>query len=375
MPRTSHAVLNRRKVSWEGQELLGPSMVYNCRSDVICQTPEENDILMSVTSFPDIPRTIGVMYGCTDDVMDYVMKYLRTFKRSAFHPLMFPMMFVEIERKRLIEALRDEMSNLNQRLLNMAGRLGPRKPKGLIGKAGATGEKKSPADDNDNMLQKDGKAASLWFKVSELKNGVQSLIVILESVATHCEDFLPETGSEKGNTAGNRRMYTDNTEKFQTRVEEMLIELKSEVQKCDGVLGGMSLATQMEWNYHSRRDAKVNIIIAYASKRDSSQMRYISFLGMVFLPGTFLAIPVQLYIATFVLTRESKTLFSMTFFNWHPDGSPGVISPWIGLYCGLAAMLTLLTYLRWKKYITEQDKIAGEDIENALTSDSLDSFH
>jgi hypothetical protein len=45
-----------------------------------------------------------------------------------------------------------------------------------------------------------------------------------------------------------------------------------------------------EWNYYTRRDAKANIIIANASKKDSTQMRLISFVGMIFLPGTFLAV-------------------------------------------------------------------------------------
>lgn len=132
---------------------------------------------------------------------------------------------------------------------------------------------------------------------------------------THSQEFLAKTETEAGTTLGNQRMYTQGTENFQARLEDMKIELNSEVRKCDGLLGGMSLATQMvrsirqlfavstgrrmsylltffmqEWNFHTRRDARENIIIAYASKRDSSQMKYISFLGMVFLLGTFLAV-------------------------------------------------------------------------------------
>jgi len=45
-----------------------------------------------------------------------------------------------------------------------------------------------------------------------------------------------------------------------------------------------------EWNYNTRRDAKATIIIAKRTKLDSSQMKTISRLGMVFLPGTFLAV-------------------------------------------------------------------------------------
>lgn len=45
-----------------------------------------------------------------------------------------------------------------------------------------------------------------------------------------------------------------------------------------------------EWNYYTRRDAQVNYSIATATRMDSSQMKQISLLGMIYLPGTFLAV-------------------------------------------------------------------------------------
>jgi len=54
-----------------------------------------------------------------------------------------------------------------------------------------------------------------------------------------------------------------------------------------------------EWNYHTRRDANATIIIARRTKLDSSQMKTISRLGMIFLPGTFLAVRIpQLGVAS-----------------------------------------------------------------------------
>ncbi|KAK8863010.1 hypothetical protein PGQ11_009245 [Apiospora arundinis] len=352
MPRTSHAVFSRHSVEWSDQRSLGPSIVYNCRSDTTCNTGKEDDILMSVTSFPDIPLTIVVMYGCTDTTMDFVSQYLDTFRRSALHPLMMPMMFVELERKRLLEVLRMETTNLNQRVLDMETRLRSSTQQSTMSEKVGITDKKADTPD-DNMLRKDCKAAQLWLKVSELKNGVQGLITVLESICTHSREFLPESNPGAGQDADKRQIYVHKTEKFRERLGEMMLELRSEVRTCDGVLGGMSLATQMEWNYHTRRDAKANIIIAHASKKDSSQMRYISFLGMVFLPGTFLA-----------------TLFSMSFFNWIPDESPQVISPWIGLYCGSAAILTLLTYWRYRQYTAIQAVIIDKNMQKAMESDS-----
>lgn len=45
-----------------------------------------------------------------------------------------------------------------------------------------------------------------------------------------------------------------------------------------------------EWNYHSRQNAKQGHLIAERAKKDSGQMTTIARLGMIFLPGTFLAV-------------------------------------------------------------------------------------
>ncbi|KAK7978225.1 hypothetical protein PG988_005715 [Apiospora saccharicola] len=366
MPRKSHAVFNTRPVVWSDHKSFGPSIVYNCRSDTICQTPDENDILMSVTTFPDIPLTFAVMYGCTDDVMEYVSGYLEVFKRTSFHPLMFPMMFVELERTRLLAALRRETSSLDQRIMEMKSRLSN------TPQENGKNEKDSVA--NETILDKDCKATKDWLLVSKLQNGVHSLLTILDCIKAHSMEFLKEPVTDKAPVDN----WMGNTRKFQDRLAEMEIELRSEVRKCDSLLGGMSLATQMvsksnhnpravylaiwplsflitaeqEWNYHTRRDAKANIIIACASKMDSNQMRLISVLGMIFLPGTFLA-----------------TFFSMTFFKWIPEEGAQIISPWIGLYCGAAAMLTVLMLWLSKKYFAAGKQDAYKQIRSALDSD------
>jgi len=47
-----------------------------------------------------------------------------------------------------------------------------------------------------------------------------------------------------------------------------------------------------------------NIIIANATKRDGSQMRMISLLGMTFLPGTFLAVSPINHLNTYQLEES-----------------------------------------------------------------------
>lgn len=64
-----------------------------------------------------------------------------------------------------------------------------------------------------------------------------------------------------------------------------------------------------------------------------------------------------------------KTLFSMTFFDWTPEQSSGIVSPWLGLYWGLAAALTLLTWLFSRIYIAKGDKAAEVEFREQLQKD------
>lgn len=259
------------------------ALVYNCMSDTICEFKKNDGIAMSVTSFPDVPVTFAVMYGCTDATIKYVSQRLKSYKRTALHPLMLPMMFVELERTRLLNALQSETSILDQRILEMQTRLSTftqteteksDKTKAvkeaestestemsestegieMVATAGRVADRakvktnKETEENTENMLQKDCKATKNWLMVSKLKNGVQSLITILDAMATQSRQFSEDAEKTEAGTSpslGNRGIYTSNTAQFQDRLTEMKIELNSEVQNCDSLLGGMSMATQM----------------------------------------------------------------------------------------------------------------------------------
>lgn len=59
----------------------------------------------------------------------------------------------------------------------------------------------------------------------------------------------------------------------------------------------------------------------------------------------------------------------MTFFNWIPDESHRMVSPWLGLYCGSAVVLTLLTWQFSRKYIAKGDEAAKTEFQQQLLKD------
>ncbi|KAI1344248.1 hypothetical protein F5Y15DRAFT_365948 [Xylariaceae sp. FL0016] len=341
--RISTSVFNYRSVDGPSEITRGQALVYNCKSDDTSPTTDD-DFALSITYFSGQPMIFAVAYGCTSDTMRYIVRTLKEAQSSAFHPLVLPLMFVELERKRFLNAVDRKGADLRQRVLDIENRLsreGARKS-----------EQSEKFDESRSLTEKDCEATKLWGSVSSLKNALESLNAQIHAMTRHCELLTQDTfAAEKGcpDVFKNIREFGI---RIGSRLDEMSREIDSKVRDCEGLLGGMSLATSMERNYHSRRDARATIIIAVASKKDSSQMRYISYLGMIFLPGTFLA-----------------TLFSMTFFNWTSDESNQVISPWVAVYFATAIVFTGITVWRFKKWCREADQDAEDYIYKELDSE------
>lgn len=85
----------------------------------------------------------------------------------------------------------------------------------------------------------------------------------------------------------------------------------------------------------THEDAEVNVRVAHANTRiasaardDSSAMKTIALMTMIFLPGTFYA-----------------ALFALPSLNFDKDSRPGVIQDGFGLYWAFTAPSTLLVML------------------------------
>ncbi|KAF4977947.1 hypothetical protein FZEAL_5595 [Fusarium zealandicum] len=106
-------------------------------------------------------------------------------------------------------------------------------------------------------------------------------------------------------------------------------------------------------NMISQRDAKFNIEmareqrrIAHASKRDSTAMKTLSFIGALFLPGTFLA-----------------TVFGTSFFKFEDNASPVSRELWI--FFAVTVPVTVLVVVFWIWYEAQQRK-GDADLERDI---------
>ncbi|KAK6839932.1 hypothetical protein PG987_005798 [Apiospora arundinis] len=91
--------------------------------------------------------------------------------------------------------------------------------------------------------------------------------------------------------------------------------------------------TSFMLNDLAQSEAQYTAAIAIDTKRDSIAMRTLSVLGIVFLPGTFVA-----------------TLFSVDMFDWGKETGPSAtlrVSPSMWIYWVVAIPLTIVTFLLW----------------------------
>lgn len=125
------------------------------------------------------------------------------------------------------------------------------------------------------------------------------------------------------------------------------------------VQAGAQTQLSVVHNFISQRDNKLNLsiarasrAIAVASKRDSSAMKSLALLTMVFLPGTAIA-----------------SFFAMPFFNLTVDETGIETKPQFWIYWALTIPITLLVLCLWISWLHFATKRHKKEDEEALGLD------
>ncbi|KAI0162276.1 hypothetical protein GGR57DRAFT_517627 [Xylariaceae sp. FL1272] len=341
--RHSTAVFTSRVVpAWKSKPQWGPAVVYHCKSDT--KSPNyigKNDIILSVTHFPQASKTFAVFYGCAGTARSDLVDGFLFSKAFMSDPLLLPMTFVEFERKRLMDTLDLKRGELRQRILDMNNRLKEDGVRDSLSSRSSDSEQSG----SDIITQRECDAVNLWVDVSTLKNGLQSFNKQLELMAEASKNPLERSSIFKEQTYEEDELLQHSSSSIQARLHDIIVEIDSNIKIAESLLGGMSQAAQAESNFLSRQDTRATISIAIDTKVDSSHMRSIAFFGMIFLPGTFFA-----------------TLFSMTFFNWIPQDSDQLISPWIAMYFGLTFLATGTIVWQFQSWAKSQKRSVVQKI-------------
>ncbi|KAH6971520.1 hypothetical protein BKA56DRAFT_528243 [Ilyonectria sp. MPI-CAGE-AT-0026] len=380
--RSTSCMFSRMWFDWESGQTTRRSLVYTCRT--AASWPQ--DMALSVTFFPDTLTTHAVVYSCDMKTPDMycpdltldqiIVSRLSNSDTPVLHPMLLPAIFADIERDRQIELVRTKLSELVQRIthLTFAASLQSNSGTNLVDNPSGNTSTANQGQTRmfghslpglgtvfswlrgthsaTNSVEDEKKAqespspyppteilepptARLWLQISHLRNGLGNWQCQLRNMMDHVEELeTTEFASDKPSNYANVQQFREVGVRIRERLQELVDEYDEYIRECTIIMEGLTLATQLELSQIGRNDAKtnfeiskVNLEVAQLTRRDSSVMKSIAVLGMIFLPATFVT-----------------AFFSMGFFDWNGDEpSGGGPSGYIWIYAIAVVALTLLS--------------------------------
>lgn len=164
-------------------------------------------------------------------IRNMITPWLKHCGESVFDPMVLPMIFVELERKRLLVAAATKGSSLHQRVLDMEKR------------SKRQGQKSAEKENQSSEVSTaDSETIHMLLSMNNLKNGLEGLLEQLSAMRSHLgkpSDIILESKLEDHMMDNTCRVNID------LRLKEIMTELRSKVRGYDGLLGTLTLATQM----------------------------------------------------------------------------------------------------------------------------------
>lgn len=217
--------------------------------------------MLSVTYDVQSRYTYAVLYGCQPTMRETFIERLDAVEAGAFHPMLLPTVFADLERDRQVGHARTLRAQLVSKGWNIP----------------ALPNLSSSADNEQGMQRKlveystSGDTLSLWTKMRGLKNGLHDwqdqISVMIEHIDTTCaEELRPLYLMDDDSASSNSERTPINTHsvvpedlslvsvedgmrKFGIRIRHRLCEIHqeylAEMRKCSATLDVTSLASQI----------------------------------------------------------------------------------------------------------------------------------
>ncbi|KAI1878382.1 hypothetical protein JX265_000314 [Neoarthrinium moseri] len=268
---------------------LDIACVYNCRTT----NAWEDDIALTVTVFPRLGLTFGLLFGCTDAAERDIIQRLPRCKATEIHPMLLPGIFAELERCRQIMLVEDVMDDIEA----------------------TTFQVNHQGQAPDARAFNNSKRAR-WLDTAFVRNSLVNWITHLRRMIEHIQELenstmlqpvtctqwshLPAYSASKA--AGSQDIPAD------TQTEPKRLNANDSWERPVGI-------------------RETSVETAIAAGNDSRQMRSIAIVTMIFLPGTFFA-----------------SMFSMSFFSW--EDTP-FVSDSFWIYILLTVTTTAITLGCW----------------------------
>ncbi|KAK8119588.1 uncharacterized protein PG998_004214 [Apiospora kogelbergensis] len=289
------------------------------------------DMALSCTFHKEQGLSLGLVFGSTEQQKRQMITKLKRIGRDQFHPMLMAGVIFELERTRLEECV-DQLTDAFA--LNSA----EVRPLDLdMGR-----------DDMISYLKKCYRSRELGNEINALKRQLKKLI---EETASFDEGLgLNETtgirseANEDLERCEQHRQLKHAGRRIRGRLEEICDILDDHMDSCNVTIDNMSLTMQTLWNHFAqednRRNTKINRVntqlaatnkkISQSMQDDSSQMKFIALLTMVFLPITTMA-----------------SIFSTELFSWDAGPGEAVVSRYLWVFIVISLALTTVVVGAW----------------------------
>ncbi|KAK8052208.1 hypothetical protein PG993_003593 [Apiospora rasikravindrae] len=304
---------------------------------------------------PCITRTImrekglslSIVFGCKEEAKQQLITKLKRVDRAHYHPMIMAGIFFELERARLeecVDQLTDDFALNSSEIRPLDLNMGSTE---MVG-----------------YLQKCYRSRELGSEINSLKRQLKKVI---DETAMFDETYGAVVEKDKSSEAYEAKEGHDYQHvkfagrRIRSRVEEMCDILDDKIDSCNVTIDNMSLTMQTLWNHFAQEDNKLNTSfnrtntrlsntnkeISQSMQDDSTQMKFIALLTMVFLP---------------ISTMTS--IFSTELFSWDAGPGEAVISKYLWVFIVISLALTTVVVGAWgiaTRYAFLRRKKADED--------------
>ncbi|KAK2052686.1 hypothetical protein LY76DRAFT_629927 [Colletotrichum caudatum] len=302
-------------------------LVYNYRTSA----DYVDDLAVSVTHEPRHRSTTAIFFGLSEAQERLLLYRMKESPKDFCHPLAMIGAACELDRDRWIAK---EVRPIERTYVEKNDQW-------------STTSSENLAADPEGETMED--TLGLRFKSSFLLTGLTAARRQLARIGDHlgeirrdpvmasflegpgsCPDKETEAGGS-GINLGKQQAHTAG--RLQHRLDQIADEFDMKIDSCKSSMEDMMATTQVVISRIARHDTQTNTAISVATREDSSQMRSIAFVTMVFLPVTSIA-----------------TIFSMNVFDWQAKDGGHLITVHFWLYLAVAGASTALTVGLWVFY-------------------------
>ncbi|KAK8867726.1 hypothetical protein PGQ11_006304 [Apiospora arundinis] len=309
------------------------------------------DLALSGTYHLEHGLSLGLVFGCTKESTRQIISRLKKVSPEQSHPMLMAGILFELERKRLeecVERLTDDfaLTSAEDRPLDLdMGR-----------------------NEMISYLKKCYRSRELGNEINTLKRQLRNLIeetgAFDETIVVGGRNDKSSGDDEDSEAQVRRRQLKHAGRRIRGRLEEMCDILDDKIDSCNVTIDNMSLTMQTLWNHFAQEDNRINTkfnrvntqlsttnkAISQSMQDDSSQMKFIALLTMVFLPISTMA-----------------SIFSTELFSWDAGPGEAVVSRYLWVFIVISLALTTVVVGAWglaTRYTFLRRRKADDDIED-----------